>query len=106
MASDESAPRPPSPKVMAVALVVAFVGLVGFLVSFGVFAWIVGVLERPAGPLLRPLSFGFVATMSIGLGVLKLALASAGRRPRWQRAQGTLLLIGAGWVLVRLVLKS
>jgi len=88
--------------------VVALLGLMGLggaalLVLVGNMFWSEEVLRRPSSPVVRALLFLIMALMMTGFGVMRLVRASAGKRPRWQRAYGVLLLLVAGYMLVQFV---
>lgn len=105
--AEVSTPHPP-PSAKVRGLLVGFLAVEGVLaaaalVVVGNLFWTEEVLRRPASPIFRALLLLIPAVMITGFAVLRFVGASAGKRPRWQRAYGVLLLVFAGYLLFQVV---
>jgi hypothetical protein len=95
----------PPPSALPRNVLVSVVSLVALaavaLALAGHEFWATEVLHRPVTPMARLLMYVDLAAMLAAVAAMRFAGAATRRHPRWQRACGVLLLVCAGYLVVR-----
>ncbi len=102
-AGDISGPPPRSSRKLIALLAVIGPAAAATLVLSAIFFWNEELLRRPSSPVVRALLFLMLALQLTGFAIVRFLGASASRHPRWQRANGVLLLVLASFLLLQLV---